>query len=541
VTGHQMSRDHIGGEARARAIRNERRILCVFPAYAPSFGTFQNAYPLVGRVRAFMPPQGPLLIAAYLPRQWEVRFVDENMRPAAAAEFAWADAVFVSGMHVQRGQINDICARAHRAGKIAALGGPSVSASPESYPQFDFLHVGELGDATDRLVAALDASTERPASQVILRTEARLPLTEFPLPAYDLIEPRRYFIGSVQFSSGCPYRCEFCDIPALYGRNPRLKEARQVLAELDALLARGNPGAVYFVDDNFIGNRRAARELVTAVVGWQKANGYPFEIACEATLNIANLPDLLELMREAYFTTVFCGIETPDPEALRAISKQHNATLPILDSVKTLNRYGIEVVSGIILGLDTDTPETGRRILDFIELSQIPMLTINLLQALPRTPLWNRLAAEGRLVDDEVRESNVRFHLPYEEVVEMWRRCMAEAYAPERVYRRFAYNAAHTYPNRIKPPASPARASRANVIRGLGILARLLVKVGLLSDYRATFWALAGPLLRAGRIEDVIHVGVVAHHLISFARSATSGRQNASFYSERVRDELEAA
>ena len=526
---------------RAVAIRNRRRILCVFPAYAPSFGTFENAYPLIGGVRAFMPPQGLLVIAAYLPREWEVRFVDENMRRATEAEFAWADAVFVSGMHVQRLQIEDICARAHRAGKIAVLGGPSVSAAPEYYPQSDFLHVGELGDATDRLIAALDASAHRPPAQIVLRTAERVPLTDFPPPAYALIEPRRYFIGSVQFSSGCPYRCEFCDIPALYGRNPRLKTPDQVLAELDTLLARGNPGAVYFVDDNFIGNRRAARELVAALVDWQKRNGYPFELACEATLNIAKLPELLELMRDAYFTTIFCGIETPDPAALRAMSKQQNAMLPILDSVRTLNRYGLEVVSGIILGLDTDTPETRRQILDFIEQSQIPMLTINLLQALPRTPLWDRLAAEGRLVDDPSRESNVRFRLPYEQMVEMWRRCMAEAYAPERVFRRFAYNAAHTYPNRIKLPPSPERVSWRNLGRGLGILARLLVKAGLFSDYRGTFWALATPLLRAGRIEDLIHVGVVAHHLITFARSAAAGRQNASFYSERIQSDAEAA
>jgi radical SAM superfamily enzyme YgiQ (UPF0313 family) len=526
---------------RADAVRNRRRILCVFPAYAPSFGTFENAYPLIGGVRAFMPPQGLLVIAAYLPREWEVHFVDENMRRATEAEFAWADAVLVSGMHVQRPQIEDICARAHACGKIAVLGGPSVSGAPEHYPRFDYLHVGELGDATDHLIAALDAGTERPAAQVVLRTETRLPLTEFPPPAYALIEPRRYFLGSVQFSSGCPYRCEFCDIPALYGRNPRLKTPGQVLAELDTLLARGNPGAVYFVDDNFIGNRRAARELATALVGWQKRNGYPFELACEATLNIAKLPELLELMREAYFTTIFCGIETPDPEALRAMSKQQNATLPIIDSIRTLNGYGFEVVSGIILGLDTDTRGTGRQILDFVDQSQIPMLTINLLQALPRTPLWDRLAAEGRLVEDPLRESNVRFRLPYDEVVDTWRRCMAEAYAPERVFRRFAHNAAHTYPNRIKPPASQERASWRNLGRGLGILARLLVKVGLLSDYRATFWALAGPLLRAGRIEDVIHVGVVAHHLITFARSAASGQQNASFYSERTHSDAEAA
>jgi hopanoid C-2 methylase len=231
-----------------------RNVLCVFPHYTPSFGTFQHSYSLVG-VQAFMPPQGLLIIAAALPENWSVRFVDENIRPATADDFRWADAVFVSGMHIQRRQINDICARAHGAGRVTVLGGPSVSAAPEHYGAFDYLHVGEIGDATDELVRRLAQDPSRPAAQVVLTTVERRALTEFPLPAYDLVELERYMLGSVQFSSGCPYQCEFCDIPALYGRNPRLKTPEQILAELDKLVDNGVSGFVYFVDDNFIGNR----------------------------------------------------------------------------------------------------------------------------------------------------------------------------------------------------------------------------------------------------------------------------------------------
>ncbi len=412
------------------AVRYRRRILCVFPAYSPSFGTFENAYRLRGGTRAFMPPQGLLTIAAYLPAQWEIRFVDENIRSTRPEEFAWAEAVLVSGMHIQRRQILDINRRAHTRGCTTVLGGPSVSAAPEYYAEFDYQHLGELGDATDQLIERLDADPRRPASTQRLTTQQRLPLTDFPVPAYHLIALDKYFIANVQFSSGCPYRCEFCDIPALYGRNPRLKTPAQVTAELDAILRHGNPGAVYFVDDNFIGNRRAARELVTHLIEWQKRHGYTVEFACEATLNIAKHTELLELMREARFTTVFCGIETPELEALRAMAKDHNMAVPILEAVGTLNRYGMEVVSGIILGLDTDTAETPVRILEFVERSHIPMLTINLLQALPRTPLWDRLQAEGRLVDDPSRESNVVFRLPYDQVVETWRGLIAAVFAP---------------------------------------------------------------------------------------------------------------
>ncbi|HUK58215.1 MAG TPA: B12-binding domain-containing radical SAM protein [Stellaceae bacterium] len=515
--------------------KHRRKILCVFPAYSPSFGTFEYAYKLRGATRAFMPPQGLLVIAAYLPAEWEIRFVDENIRPARAQDFAWADAVLVSGMHVQRPTIIDIAERAHRFGKTAVLGGPSVSGAPELYGEFDYIHVGELGDGTERLIGLLDADPRRPPEQIRLDTVERLPLTDFPVPAYHLAEIARYFLGSVQFSSGCPYRCEFCDIPALYGRNPRLKTPQQVTDELDAMLEHGDLGAVYFVDDNFIGNRRAARELVEHLLKWQKARGYPIEFACEATLNIAKYPDLLALMREAFFGTIFCGIETPEPEALRAMRKEQNASIPMLEAIATLNSFGMEVVAGMIMGLDTDTRDTGSRIVEFATRAHIPMLTLNLLQALPKTPLWDRLAAEERIVDDPARESNVRFLLPYDDVVAMWRRAIAELYAPKALYERFAYNVEHTYPNRIRPPASPARASWSNIRKGMRILANLLLRAGVAADYRATFWRHAWPLLRAGRIEDVIHIGLVAHHLIAFSRDAVSGAQNASFYSGKIR------
>lgn len=515
---------------------NRRRILCVFPKYSRSFGTFHHAYPLMGSVKAFMPPQGILIVASYLPKTWEVRFIDENVHPAKQTDYRWADVVIVSGMHIQRPQINQINQLAHQEGKITLVGGPSVSGCPEYYPEFDILHLGELGDATDAIIQYLDEHNKRPQEQLRFETKERLPLNEFPIPAYHLLNLDQYFIANVQFSSGCPYACEFCDIPELYGRNPRLKTPEQVVAELDAMLLSGNPGAVYFVDDNFVGDRRAAMKLLPHLIEWQKRNGYPVQFACEATLNLAQSPKLLEMMREAYFCTVFCGIETPETNALQAISKIHNLSMPILEAIKTLNKYGMEVVSGIILGLDTDTPETAERILEFIRLSNIPMLTINLLHALPRTPLWRRLELEGRLIFDQSRESNVEFLMPYEQVLEMWRYCITKAYEPEFLYQRFAYNIEHTYSNRIEVPNSPARVSFANIRKGLSLLGNILLRVGILSNYRKTFWKMAKPALKSGDIENLIHVGLVAHHLIKFADECTRGEESASFYSQKVRD-----
>src|SRR2546429_120180 len=303
-------------------VKNQHRIFCVSPHYNPAFGTFNHAYRLMKGVRAFMPLQGLLLIAAYMPQEWPVRFIDENMRKASDADLAWADAVLVSGMHVQAPQIHDIAARAHAAGKVVLLGGPSPSASPEMYPEIDYLHIGELGDATDQLIARLDESVARPAAQLRLETKDRVPLHDFPIPAYDLIPLKNY----------------------------------------------------------------------------------------------------LRLMRDCAFLGIFVGIETPEADALRAMRKSQNVAVPMMESIKTLNDYGLEVTSGIILGLDTDSDDTEMRIKDFIDISQIPMLTINLLQALPKTPLWDRLKAAERIESDPSLESNVRFLRPYDEVVSMWRR-----------------------------------------------------------------------------------------------------------------------
>ena len=502
----------------------QRRILLVFPHYEPSLGSFDFAYDVAAGVRAFMPPQGLLVIAAALPEGWSVRFVDENIAPAAPADFDWADAVFVSGMHVQRRQIGDICDRAHRVDKPVALGGPSVSSSPETYPDADILHIGEMGDATKALFAHLARDCSRPSRQIRFETKERTPLADFPVPAYELVDFDRYFLGSLQFSSACPYTCEFCDIPGLYGRVPRLKSPQQIVAELDKLRACGLKSAAYFVDDNFIGNRRALRELLPHLVAWQETNGFPFIFAFEATLNIARYDDLLDQLRAAHFTAIFCGVETPEEDALHAMSKDQNLTLPIAEAVRRLNAKGMEVVAGVIMGLDTDGPQTADRIIAFIEATQIPMLTLNLLQALPQTPLWSRLEREGRLSEDERAESNVVFKRPYADVIADFRKCMAYAYDPARLFARYAHQSQATLPHRRPRVYANGQFTAKDVRRGLKMLALIIWKMGVLADYRKVFWTFAWPRLKAGKIEEVIAASVMAKHLIAFARKNLRGR-----------------
>jgi radical SAM superfamily enzyme YgiQ (UPF0313 family) len=217
--------------------------------------------------------------------------------------------------------------------------------------------------------------------------------------------------------------------------------------------------------------------------------------------------------------------------------KDHNMMVPILEGIQTINSYGMEVVSGIIMGLDTDKPETGDALLQFVEESQIPLLTINLLQALPKTPLWDRLEKEGRLVnDDDGRDSNVEFLLPYDQVVESWRKCMEVAYEPARLFERYQHQCDYTYSRRIKVPVSPEQKSWANIKRGLIMLRNIFWKVGVLGDYRKVFWKFALGRLRRGDIEGLIGPALIAHHLIMFARAASVGQQNASNYSIRLRE-----
>jgi hopanoid C-2 methylase len=410
-----------------------------------------------------------------------------------------------------------------------------VSAAPEKYADYDYLHIGELGDATDLLIARIDTTVTAPREQIRFSSSRRLPLGEFPYPAYQLVELDKYLLGTLQFSSGCPYLCEFCDIPNLYGRQPRMKSPQQLTDELDFILSqKTRPATLYFVDDNFIGNRKATRAMLPYLVSWQKKHGYPVSFACEATLNIAKQPEILAMMREARFDAVFIGIETPELDALKAMHKEHNASLPMLEAIRTLNGYGLEVASGIILGLDSDTPQTERHLTDFVNHSQIPMLTMNLLQALPKTALWDRLAKDGRLIEDDERESNVDFLRPYDEVVASWRRCIEYAYDPERLYARFTHQIDATYANRLATPGA-ARLTRSNLKRGLTLVANLLVRVGLLADYRRPFWRMAWQALKRGQIEALFGVGFIAYHLIEFSREALRGQQNASFYSARAR------
>jgi radical SAM superfamily enzyme YgiQ (UPF0313 family) len=397
------------------------------------------------------------------------------------------------------------------------------------------------------LFQRLDETIERPAKQITFHTVKRLPMVEFPTPAYQCIDVRNYLLGSVQYSSGCPFTCEFCDIPGLYGRNPRLKTPKQIINELDQL-ADGGCNAIYFVDDNFIGNPKATQELLPHLIEWQKKRDHFVHLSCEATLNMVTHAKILEEMRLAGFTNVFFGVETPEPTALKAMKKGQNLRTPILEAVQTVNRYGIEAASGIIMGLDTDTLATPQAIMDFADISHIPIMTVNLLYALPKTALYTRLQQANRLLPDaENRDSNVVFLEPYENVLSNWQRVIKYIYSPENLYARYNYNAQRTFPNRVRPKHPWKQATPHNIKRALRIFSRLIWRLGIRSNYRRLFWKMAWQELKQGNVENIFAIAIVAHHLITYARECTEGKMQSSNYSmrqveaTRAKDALRAA
>ncbi len=514
---------------------NDRRILFVHPSYNRSFGSFYNIYQFFPGARGLMSPLGILIVANYLPQRWIIRIVDENVRTLTDADLDWADVLFISGMHIQKPNILRIQQRAHGRGKMTVLGGCSVSAAPEDYPDMDVIHCGELGDATDELIELVDKTPvgSYPKNQIRLNTLERIPLADFPCPAYHLIDMSSYLVTPMQFSSGCPYTCEFCDIPALYGRNARLKPIEKIIHELDVIKQRGHVGTIYFVDDNFIANQKAAKDLLPALAQWQKENNYPFDFGMEATINLAKRTDILEAMKEAYVTDCYFGIESPEENTLKDIDKKQNLGMPLVDALNKVRSYGIEALAGVILGFDSDTEKTEQCLLKFIDECNCPLIAVNLLFALPKTPLWDRLTMEKRLLPDEkAYHTNIRFKMPNEIVLAMWRNCTRAAYEPGAVYRRYQHNMETTYRARLQ--LRTGRFGRGpNQLPKLGyILTKILWTIGLRSSYRKEFWQQIKRTLCEGDLEHAIKISVMGHHFIEYGKECENTSVRASYYTK---------
>jgi radical SAM superfamily enzyme YgiQ (UPF0313 family) len=373
-----------------------KHALLVYPEFATSFWSFKFALHYLGK-KSSMPPLGLLTLANMFPEDYHVRLVDMNVCPLTDADLQWADLVCTSTMIVQRTSLAHVIARAKRAGKPVVAGGPHPTSYWEDIADVDYFLLGEVEDTFPRFLRDLEHGTAQPCYV----PPGKPAITQTPLPRYDLIDMRAYGSLLLQFSRGCPFDCEFCDITKLYGRVPRTKTPEQMLAECTLLYDLGWRGALFLVDDNFIGNRREALRLLRALIPWQRARHYPFTLCTEASMNLVEYDELMEAMRQAGFTSVFVGVETPTAAALLTTKKPQNVRKDDpeypLHAVHTLQAKGFEVMGGFILGLDGDTPEVFDTHIQFIQDAAIPMAMEGLLTVLKGTDLYYRLGREGRL------------------------------------------------------------------------------------------------------------------------------------------------
>jgi len=381
----------------ALAERRQYNVLMLYPLFcADTFWSFTESCKLMGARRPAA-PLGLITVAAMLPKDWTVRLIDCNTEEFDDGAIAWADMVFTGGMLPQQAdtlRLIDLC---RARGKPVVVGGPDATSSPHVYAAADFRVLGEAEGVIAEFIAAWEAGAR---SGVFTAPKFQVDVTKTPIPRYDLLKLDSYIYASVQYSRGCPFTCEFCDIIELYGRAPRTKTAAQVFAELDTLHALGYRGHVDFVDDNFIGNKKALKAFLPQLAEWQRGHGVPFEFSTEASLNLADDPALLAMMKAANFFTVFVGIESPDPESLIAMKKKQNTRRNIVESVHAIYGAGMYVIAGFIVGFDSEKVSVADAMIDFIEDSAIPVCMVGLLYALPNTQLTRRLAREGRLHAD---------------------------------------------------------------------------------------------------------------------------------------------
>ncbi|BAZ09931.1 radical SAM domain-containing protein [Calothrix sp. NIES-4071] len=491
------------------------RVLLLYPLFPKSFWSFDKALELIGRKVSF-PPLGMITVAAILPQTWEFRLVDRNVRDETDADWNWADLVIISGMIVQKPDMLHLIRLAKRRGKLVVVGGPYVTSVPQAVEEAgaDFLVVDEGEITLPMLVEAL----ERGETSGVFSAKGEKPdVTHTPIPRYDLLDLKAYSDMSVQFSRGCPFQCEFCDIIVLYGRKPRTKTPTQLLAELQVLYDLGWHGSIFVVDDNFIGNKRNVKLLLRELAPWIAAHGYPFRFSTEASVDLAQDQELLDLMVAANFSAVFLGIETPDTDSLALTQKFQNTRHSLVESVQIINRTGLRVMAGFIIGFDGEKAGAGERIVNFVEATAIPQAMCSMLQALPNTALWHRLEKEGRLLSEDVgihqaTLTNFIPTRPLEELAREYVKCFWELYEPQRylarVWRHF-----------IEMKPSPHKKNfRIPELKHIRALLILCWRQGVKRSVRFQFWRQLFSIIRhnPGVLESYLINCALLEHFIDY-------------------------
>lgn len=460
-----------------------------------------------------MPPLGLITVAAMLPADWNLKLVDLNVECLRDEDLRAADYVLVSAMLVQRDSVREIAARCVALKKTVIGGGPLFTTGHEAFPKIRHFVLGEAEEIMPRLVE--DMQTGR--LQHIYQAAGRPDVTRTPAPRWDLINPRHYVTMSVQFSRGCPFNCEFCDIIVMNGRVPRTKTPAQLIAELDGLVRSGWKDMVFIVDDNFIGNKRLTKELLLALIAWRRRTRPNIGFLTEASVNLADDPELCSLMVEAGFKKVFVGIETPSAESLTECRKLQNRNRDLVASVQTLQRAGLEVMAGFIIGFDNDKSDIFKRQFDFIQRSGVVTAMVGLLTALPQTRLWQRLKNEGRL-EAESTGNNTDAVLNFKPMMDRdflqsgYRDLVKRLYEPRNYYPRIG-----TFLRCHRPGGPRRRASGKDFMAAL----KSFWVLGIWHRGRVGYWRLfwATLIRRPRQLPQAIEFAILGYHFRRVANS----------------------
>ncbi|OUC13547.1 MAG: B12-binding domain-containing radical SAM protein [Alkalinema sp. CACIAM 70d] len=430
------------------------KALLLYPKFPQTFWSYDAFLKLAG-LKAKIPPLGIITVAALLPQAWEIRFYDRNVSEETEQDWAWCDLVIISAMWAQKDDFVAQIRKAVALGKKVAVGGPYPTSVPDPAKEAgaDYLILDEGEITIPQFLAALEAGAEKGVFRALEKPD----VTTSPLPRFDLLKRDAYLMMAIQFSRGCPFQCEFCDITALYGRKPRTKEPQQTIAELQRLYDLGWRGSVFIVDDNFIGNQRNVKRLLRELIPWMEQHHYPFSFWTEASLNLAEDAELLSLMRQAGFYGVFLGIETPDEESLKVTRKFQNMRNPLVQACQTINDAGLFIYAGFIIGFDGETAGAGQRITQFVEETTIPQPMLGILQAPPNTELWQRLKREDRLREgtggEETGDQNCLMNFvptrPIAEIAKEYLEALWTMYDPPTYLKRCLEHCLRINPNPV--------------------------------------------------------------------------------------------
>jgi radical SAM superfamily enzyme YgiQ (UPF0313 family) len=480
-------------------------ILLVYPQTPDTFWSFKHVMRFVAK-RAAFPPLGLLTIAAMLPADWQLKLVDLNVERLHDDDLLRADYVMISAMIIHKESVKEIVARCRKLGKPVIAGGPLFTTGHQAFPEIQHFVLGEAEDLLPRLVEDLRRGTVQHAYQAAERPD----ITHVPVPRWDLIDLRHYATMAVQFSRGCPFDCEFCDIIVMNGRVPRTKSPAQLIAELEQLRLRGWQDMVFVVDDNFIGKKRDTRTLLHEIIAWRERTGAEMGFLTEASANLADDEDLLTLMVRAGFKKVFVGIETPSVESLTECRKLQNSRRDLVATVQTLQRAGLEVMGGFIVGFDNDKHDIFKRQFEFIQKSGVVTAMVGLLNALPQTRLYQRLKMEGRLETDSTGNNteatlNFRPKLNREFLINGYRDLMKRLYEPRNYYQRI-----RTFLKQHKPEGPRVRLSWSD----MQAFFKSFWLLGVWHRGRRAYWRFfLGTLLRhPAQFRQAMELAIMGYH-----------------------------